>query len=460
MEAPMLVRGCLAGLLLTLVLTSVGMAQESAATKKIVAADAAAMAAFKSGDAQRAKETLLEAIVLSKENGLEAHPVMATVYLHLGAVQADGLKDEAKAKRYFSLAVRLQPDIEATGPLATPAVQRGLAVARQAQKAAAAEATAGASGEAAAPPAPGGSPEARAAAERASQAESAAAEASRRETAAEAALREKERQALEYDKRSREERDRLGKELLAAQGRERQERESREKVEQLKADAEEQKKDLEKQLAAAQGREKQEREAKEKLLKEKQDLEKQLAEAREAEKKAREARDQVTAEVRSKQEKSDQEKEARAKLAEGPDMPASVPEPIYCPTRDEWASGVDAFVHCAAQSQLKARELALYYRPSGAVHFNSLLMDRSKKGWYVATIPGSHVTGRSLQYYVEARGAKGEIAASNGKSNSPNVVMVRSRVAADLPVATPAPAPKLTSARATEKSRAGRRKTR
>src|SRR5688572_25684100 len=83
-EAPMLVRGCLAGLLLSLVLTPVGMAQEPAATKKIVAADAAGMAAYKSGDAQRAKETLLEAIVLGKENGLEAHPVMATVYLHLG----------------------------------------------------------------------------------------------------------------------------------------------------------------------------------------------------------------------------------------------------------------------------------------------------------------------------------------------------------------------------------------
>jgi hypothetical protein len=453
----MLVRGCLAGLLLSLVLTPVAMAQEAAATKKIVAADAAGMAAYKSGDAQRAKETLLEAIVLGKENGLEAHPVMATVYLHLGAVQADGLKDEVKAKRYFSLAVRLQPDIEATGSLATPAVQRGLAVARQAQQAAAGPA---APAEAAVAGASGTSADALAATERARQAESAAAEASKREKAAELALRDKERQALEYDKRSREERDRLGKELLAAQGRERQEREAKEKMEQVKAEVEEHKKELEKQLAALQGREKQEREAKEKLQKEKQDLEKQLAEARDQEKKAREAQEQLAAEARSKQEKSQQEQEARAKLAEGPDMPASIPEPIYCTTRDEWASGVDGFVHCAPQSQLKAKELALYYRPSGAVHFNSLLMDRSKKGWYVAAIPGARVTGRSLQYYVEARGPKGEIAASNGKSNSPNVVMVRSRVAADLPVATPTAAPKLTSARATEKSRAGRRRTR
>jgi chemotaxis protein histidine kinase CheA len=458
----MIVRGCLAGLLLSLVLTGVALAQEPAAVKKVVAADAAGMAAYKSGDAQRAKDTLLEAIVLGKENGLEAHPVMASVYLHLGAVQADGLKDEVKAKRYFNLAVRLQPDIEATGPLATPAVQRGLAVARQAQEAAAAAAAPAASAEAAAPAA--ASPETAASQERARQAESQAAEARKREKATEAALREKEREAQEKDQKAREERDRMGKDLAAVQGREKQEREAKEKLEQLKADLEQNKGDLEKQLAALKDREKQEREAKEKLQKEKQDLEKQLAEARDAEKKAREARDQLVAEVRGKQERSDQEKQARDKLAEGPDMPASIPEPIYCPTRDEWASGVDGFVHCAPQSELKAKELALYYRPSGAVHYNSLLMDRTKKGWYVGTIPGARVTGRLLQYYVEARGAKGDVAASNGKSNSPNVVMVRSRVTADTPTAAPTtaatPAPKLTSARATEKSRAGRRKRR
>jgi hypothetical protein len=432
----MTVRGCFAGLLVSLSLAGTAGADERAALKKIEAADAAAMAAYSSGKAEKAKDQLLEAIVLGKENGLEAHAAMARVYLHLAAVQSEGLKDEAKARRYFGLAVRIQPDIQATGALATPAVVRGLEQARAASGAAPAAAATPAA-------AAGASEEDRA---RARQAEVAAAEARARDKATAAVLKEKEREAQEQGQKAREDREKLGKELAVLQDREKREREGREK---LQAE----KQALEKQLAEAQEREKKERAEKERLQRANQDLEKQILAARESEKKEREAREQLQAGERDRQAKASQEKVARDKLAEGPDMPGSIPQPIFCPTRDEWAAGADVFIHCAPQSQVKAKELALYYRPSGALHYNSLLMERSKKGWYVATIPAGRVTGRMLQYYVEAHGPKGEVAAVNGKPTSPNIMMIRPGALGEAPAAG-----QLTSASASaSKARSGRR---
>jgi hypothetical protein len=51
-------------------------------------------------------------------------------------------------------------------------------------------------------------------------------------------------------------------------------------------------------------------------------------------------------------------------------------------------------------------------------------MNRGKKGWFTAVVPANRVTGKSLQYYVEARGPKDEIAAHNGKPSSPNLVVL------------------------------------
>ena len=437
----MIVRGCFAGLLLSLVLTQPARADEAATLKKIEAANASAMAAYKAGDADRAKDQLLEAIVLGKESGLEAHAVMARVYLHLGAVQAEGLKDEEKAKRYFNLAVRIQPDIKASGD----AGHAGVWCARSS-----------------APVRRPGRPRrrhhrlrrapARRTAPAPSRPQTEAAQARAREKMATAVLQEKEREARENALKAREERERLGKDLAALQEREKKEREGREKLEG-------EKQGLEKQLADAKDREKKEREEKDRLQKLNQDLEKQLIEARDKEKKEREIqRAAADRAARTGRRGPARRRQARDKLAEGPDVPSSIPQPIFCPTRDEWAPGDDVFIHCAPQSQVKAKELALYYRPSGAVHYNSLLMERSKKGWYVATIPGARVSGRMLQYYVEARGAKGEVAAANGKANSPNVMMIRPGASAELSAATTG---QLTSASSTStapsKSRSGRR---
>lgn len=293
---------------------------------------------------------------------------------------------------------------------------------------------------AASTPAPAQAAASEAAPPRDKQAETAAAEARAREKMTAAILKEKEREAQELQQKARVERERLGKDLAALQDREKREREGREKVEK-------EKQDLERQLAETKEREKKEREEKDRLLREKQDLEKQLAQVRQGEKSEREAKEKLQAQDRDRQEGDKNAKSAREQLAGGPDMPGNIPEPVFCPTRDEWQPGEEVFVHCAPQSQVKAKELALYYRPSGALHYNSLLMDCSKKGWYVASIPPDRVTGRMLQYYVEARGPKGDIAAVNGKANSPNIILIRPRTTAERPAA--ASSGKLTSASST-----------
>ena len=115
----------------------------------------------------------------------------------------------------------------------------------------------------------------------------------------------------------------------------------------------------------------------------------------------------------------------REKLAAGPDLPGHISEQIYCALPDEVQSGTDLFVHCTAQPSIKAKEIALYYRPSGVAHYNSLVMERSKKGWYTAMIPATQVMGKLMQYYVEARDGRDAVTASNGKAQSPNILTLR-----------------------------------
>jgi hypothetical protein len=212
--------------------------------------------------------------------------------------------------------------------------------------------------------------------------------------------------------------------------------------------------DEDKQLAATQLSEKNERAAKEKLLAEKPEREKQLGDTRgqlqllqkakadedkqltatqQSEKKEREAKEKLQGTLqelatREKERKGreEQEKVDREKLEEGPDLPGHLSEPITCTIPDEVTAGSDLYVHCLPQPGVGAKAVALYYRPGGSVLYNAAIMERSKKGWYVAMIPGTKIYGRLLHYYVEARDAHEKIAAANGRANSPNVATVRS----------------------------------
>jgi hypothetical protein len=218
---------------------------------------------------------------------------------------------------------------------------------------------------------------------------------------------------------------------------------------------EREKADLARQLAQMTASEARERQAKEKLQAEKPDREKQLAEAKSRVKeleKDKADRDKWLAESKGREQKlteanqklerqtqfaqleererkgrEDRERLQRAKLEAGPDLPSRVPEPVYCALPDEAEAGADLWVHCVPQPNVRAKSIAFFYRESGTSHYNSVTLDRTKKGWYTTVIPANRVAGKSLQYYAEARDSGDAVVASNGKSSSPNILPVRRR---------------------------------
>jgi hypothetical protein len=441
-------------------------AEDKAALKKIGSLNAQAMTAYKSGKFQQAKDKLLEAVVLGKEHDLGEHQAIARTYVNLGVVHVEGLMDEERGVRYFSTAQRIRPDIKLDKDLTTDAVGGAFERARadsQATNAAATEeeaATAEAAGvpakerekdkeparSAAREPAPAPAPRLSASDGEKLQRllEQAEDEKKRLGETHQAAMGRWEKEKLELEKqlleaRAGEKREREAREKLEKErDKERAERDklladTRDKLEKEKAE----KAERDKLLAEAKEREKKEREARDKLDKEREKekaaQDKLLAEAKEREKKEREARDKLDKEKqaaadrdRERREKDERERAERERLADGPDYPASLPAALHCPI-PEGESGSDLFIHCATQGQVKAKEIALYYRSSGMLHYNSLTMRRSKKGWQFAAVPADKIKGNTVQYYAHALGPNGEVVASNGKPKSPNIALIRPR---------------------------------
>ena len=69
--------------------------------------------------------------------------------------------------------------------------------------------------------------------------------------------------------------------------------------------------------------------------------------------------------------------------------------------------------------------MILFYRLPGGEQFSQVTTTRSPKGWYNGTVPGDAATGKSLQYYFEARDAGDKEVASNGRNDSPNLMLIR-----------------------------------
>ena len=109
----------LLGLLLILVAGPRTAGANPAAIKRIESLNETATAAYDAGDNQKAKSLLLEAVVLSKESGVGSPPAVARSYVQLGMLHVEGLKDEDKGVRYFTLALRIQPDVKLSPRLAT-----------------------------------------------------------------------------------------------------------------------------------------------------------------------------------------------------------------------------------------------------------------------------------------------------------------------------------------------------
>lgn len=109
-----------------------------------------------------------------------------------------------------------------------------------------------------------------------------------------------------------------------------------------------------------------------------------------------------------------------------PDLPANIPQPLYCPGPDEVPPNTDVVISCVVRSSLERARLTLHYRPPSSETFVDAPMKRSPKGWHNATIPASAVTGKMVQFYVEAGNDGGKPLAVSGDAGSPNLVLIRS----------------------------------
>jgi myosin heavy subunit len=457
-------------LLLTAVRTAAA-ADAKESMEKLKALSQGAATSYTDGDFDKTRSQLQEAIALAKESGLSSNRMMAQIYILFGVLKINEHKDTEAGVRYFAKALDISPAAKVPPTMATKAVKAAFAKAEDVDPA-----TIGDLSEADVPPAKKKPSKAELAAaaeqERQEKAEAASAAASEKKQAAEERKRaEAERKQAEADrKRSdgeskqladelaqakaaesqlKSERDKLKSQLGEAKGylqqlekeraaKDKQIADANAKIQQLekdKADSngklgpanakiqqlEKEKAEKDKQIAALTASDKKEREAKEKLEKEKPERERQLQEAKakiaqlEKEKADRDkqiaslsASDKKERETREKLEKTMAEVAARERERRNKELE----------TQKEKEK--------LAEGGVGAKLLAFYYRSGGSALYNAVTLERSRKGWFVTTIPGGKVSGKLLHYYVEARDAKEKVAASNGKATSPNVVTVRS----------------------------------
>ena len=232
---------------------------------------------------------------------------------------------------------------------------------------------------------------------------------------------ESDRQAADAKARLQQltkEKQETDQQLATAHADGKREHEANDKLEKAKAESD-------RQLADTKGRLAQ-------LTKEKQETDRQLAATRDGEKRERESREKLEkvwqeAQARDKEKKNrdEQARVERDKQVEGPDLPGHFSEPIYCTLPDEIPPGADLYVHCVPHANVAAKVVTLYYRAGGTVVYNATTMERSRKGWYTALIPGTRITGKLLHYYVEARDARQDVTATYGKATSPNIAMIK-----------------------------------
>ncbi|MEO6953527.1 MAG: tetratricopeptide repeat protein [Polyangia bacterium] len=76
---------------------------------------------------------------------------------------------------------------------------------------------------------------------------------------------------------------------------------------------------------------------------------------------------------------------------------------------------------------MKGVKVFVYFRSAGQADFSSVLMKRRGQE-KVGRIPAEAVTGRSLQYYIEAKDASGTVVKSAGDSGNPNIIMIEEGV--------------------------------
>ena len=113
-----------------------------------------------------------------------------------------------------------------------------------------------------------------------------------------------------------------------------------------------------------------------------------------------------------------------------PDLPGTMAAPLMCAVPEDARAGKELSIRCALKPGINARIVQLHYRVEGGESFQVLPMKRTPKGWYLATLPGHMVKGKSLQVYFDAQGAGENVLASNGQIDSPSIIEIRKKGAA------------------------------
>jgi hypothetical protein len=115
--------------------------------------------------------------------------------------------------------------------------------------------------------------------------------------------------------------------------------------------------------------------------------------------------------------------------AEEPDLPLHI-NALDCPTPDEVPPDKSVRLRCAAAANLNLAKVLLLYRLPNSEDFGSVDMVHTPKGWYEGKLPKKAVTGKSVQFYFEGQNVSGKAVVSNGRSDSPNLILIREEAAA------------------------------
>ncbi len=113
-----------------------------------------------------------------------------------------------------------------------------------------------------------------------------------------------------------------------------------------------------------------------------------------------------------------------------PDLPAHI-NVLECPIKDETPPDRSVLIRCALAPNLPVTKLFLLYLEPGNDDFTPTQMEKTPKGWYAGKVPKKAVNGTSLRFYVEGRNDKGKAIVSNGRVDSPNVMLIREKEAAE-----------------------------
>jgi len=111
---------------------------------------------------------------------------------------------------------------------------------------------------------------------------------------------------------------------------------------------------------------------------------------------------------------------------EEPDLPSKIVA-LDCPYPSDIAPGKKLTLRCAAADNLGIANVNLYYKGYQMDDYESLPMEKSSKGWWQAVVPKKNVGGKSLQFYFEGVDASDNPVVSNGRAESPNVMLIANK---------------------------------